>query len=317
MRKRPSFPATPARFPSGSRRSRGAGRARFPFPDLAPGVRLMYRWSMGAESRHIHTIRAFQVAEGIDIRRCRAEFAGELAAVAPGELFYRRKAASPDGTGEREDGHLYVMDYGVVIFAGHGDEEMAAVLETLRPYFEIPLDRRMSEDFRVHADAPELAFGFNDIHLPVFNADVLRIIMLYVGQSAALDYNEAVVDRLLADAGRVALELERYGRLKTSRRNVQKFIGRTLGVRNRLVDNLYIMDAPDITWENEYLDKVDRGMKKVFDVVERFRSLDYQLREIKENLELFAEMLQFRQSNMLEWIIIALFLVETFNLFLK
>ena len=34
-----------------------------------------------------------------------------------------------------------------------------------------------------------------------------------------------------------------------------------------------------------------------------------------QNLELFAEMLQFRQSNMLEWIIIALFLLETINLF--
>jgi len=276
---------------------------------------------MEPDTRHLLTIRAFQVAEGIDIKRCRAGFAGELVAAAPGELFYRRKAASPQGSasreaeGEREEGYVYIMDYGVVTFAGHSEAEMNAVLESLRQYFEIPLDRRMSEDFRVHAGVQELALGFNDIHLPAFNADVLRIIMLYVGHSAALEYNEAIVDKLLADAGRVALELERYGRLKTSRRNVQKYIGRTLGVRNRMVDNLYIMDAPDITWENEYLDKIDRGMKKTFDVVERFRSLDFHLREIKENLELFAEMLQFRQSNMLEWIIIALFLLETVNLF--
>ncbi|HKP97159.1 MAG TPA: RMD1 family protein [Fibrobacteria bacterium] len=270
---------------------------------------------MQTETRHILTIRAFQIAEGIDIRRCRTEFPGELIAAAPGELFYRRKAASPDGTGEREEGYLYVMDYGVVTFAGHGEEEMAAVLDRLRPFCENLLDKRMGEDFRVHADGQELGFTFNDIHLPAFNSDVLRIIMLYVGQSAALDHYEAVVDRLLAEAGRVSQELERYGRLKTSRRNVQKFIGRTLGIRNRLVDNLYIMDAPDITWENEYLDKIDRGMKKTFDIFERFRSLDYQLREIKENLELFAELLQFRQSNMLEWIIIALFLIETVNLF--
>lgn len=269
---------------------------------------------MGHDTRHILTIRAFQIAEAIDLKRCRAEFAGDLVAAAPGELFYKRKAASPDG-GERQDGYVYIMDYGVVTFAGHGDEEMDAVLATLRPHLEIPLDRRMSEDFRVHAGKEELAFGYNEIHLPSLNADVLRIIMLYVGQSAALEYSETVVDRLLTEAGKVAQELERFGRLKTSRRNVQKFIGRTLGARNRIVDNLYIMDAPDITWESEYLDKVDRGMKKAFDVVERFRSMDYQLREIKENLELFAEMLQFRQSNMLEWIIIALILIEVVNVF--
>jgi required for meiotic nuclear division protein 1 len=270
---------------------------------------------MQTDPRHILTIRAFQIAEGIDIKACRAGFAGDLAAAAPGELFYRRKAAMPDGNGEREDGYLYVMDYGVVTFAGHGEAEMKAVLDTLAPFCETPLDTRMGEDFRVHADVNELAFTFNDIHLPAFNADVLRIIMLYVGQSAALDHYEIVVDRLLAEAGKIAQELERYGRLKTSRRNVQRFIGRTLSIRNRLVDNLYIMDAPDITWENEYLDKIDRGMKKTFDIAERFRSLDYQLRENKENLELFAELLQFRQSNMLEWIIIALFVFEILNLF--
>ena len=102
---------------------------------------------------------------------------------------------------------------------------------------------------------------------------------------------------------------------RSSKRRVQMFIGRILAVRNRMVDNLYIMDAPDITWENEYLDKVDRAMKKTFDVAERFRSLDYQLRENKENLELFAELLQFRKSNMLEWIIIGLILVEVIQIF--
>jgi uncharacterized Rmd1/YagE family protein len=60
---------------------------------------------------------------------------------------------------------------------------------------------------------------------------------------------------------------------------------------------------------------VDRGMKKTFDIFERFRSLDFQLREIKENLELFAELLQFRQSNMLEWIIIGLIFIEIVHIF--
>ncbi|MEO7426835.1 MAG: RMD1 family protein [Fibrobacteria bacterium] len=269
---------------------------------------------MQSDSKHVLTIRAFQIAEGIDIKRYRIAFPQDLLAVSPGELFYRRGSA-PEVQGPGAEGFLYVMDYGVVIFAGYGEAETAALLDRLGPFCENILERLVGEEFRVHADVQELAFTFNDIHLPAFNSDVLRIIMLYVGQSAALDHYEVVVDGLLAEAGKVAQELERYGRLKTSRRNVQRFIGRTLAIRNRLVDNLYIMDAPDITWENEYLDKIDRGMKKTFDIFERFRSLDYQLREVKENLELFAELLQFRQSNMLEWIIIALFLIETINLF--
>ncbi len=270
---------------------------------------------MVLDPRHILTIRAFQIAEAIDIKRCRVDFPGELVASAPQELFFRRKASPEDGSGEREQGYLYILDYGVVIFAGHGDLEMDALIKKLQAFCIGTLDKRMGEDFRVHADVSELVFGYNDIHVPAFNEDVLRIVMLYVGQSAALDHYELLVNRMLVESGKFSHELAEYGRLKTSRRNVQRFIGRTLTVRNRMVDNLYIMDAPDITWENEYLDKVDRGMKKTFDIFERFRSLDFQLREIKENLELFAELLQFRQSNMLEWIIIALIFIEIVNLF--
>jgi uncharacterized Rmd1/YagE family protein len=263
---------------------------------------------MPIDSRHILTVRAFQIAEGLDIKRCRAELEDNTVAATPKELFSRIKSAGGEG-------YLYLMDYGVVIFAGVEDEDMAKYLDRFQPFTENPLDKRMGEDFRVHADAQEATFGYNDIHLPAFNEDVLRIVMLYVGQSAALDYYEAAIDRMLAESAQFAGELERHGKLKTSRRNVQRFIGRTLSIRNRIVDNLYIMDAPDITWESEYLDKIDRGMKKTFDIVERFRSLDLQLREIKESLELFAELLQFRLSNTLEWIIIALFLIEVINLF--
>ena len=266
---------------------------------------------MDPVSTHILTVRAFQIAEAIDIKRCRTDFPGELIASAPQELFYRRRRDSQEG----EEGYLYIMDYGLVSFAGYGEAEMSLLIDKLQAFSQGTLATRMGEDFRVHAGAADLYFGYNDIHVPDFNADVLRIVMLYVGQSAALDHYESLVNGMMAETGRFTRELELHGRLKASRANVQKFIGRILSIRNRIIDNLYIMDAPDITWESEYLDKVDRGMKKTFDVIERFRSLDYQLREVKENLELFAELLQFRQSNMLEWIIIALILVEVVHLF--
>lgn len=275
---------------------------------------------MSPEIRPVYTVRAYQIAEEIDIKRCRAEFPGDLAATSPGELFYRKKSASPLNADARaEDGYLYVMDYGVAIFAGYGEAEAGAIIERLLPFCQGhlsgPAGLAPGEEFRVHLGAQDLVLDFNDIHLPVLSPEAMRVVMLYVGQSAALDHYEAILNRMMDETARFSKELERYGRIKTSQRNVQRFIGRILAVRNRIIDNLYIMDAPDITWENEFLDRVDRGMKKAFDVAERFRSLDYQLRETRESLELFAELLQFRKSNMLEWIIIGLILVEVIQIF--
>jgi uncharacterized Rmd1/YagE family protein len=275
---------------------------------------------MNTRTERLLTVRAYQIAEEIDIKRCRAEFPGDLASTAPpGELFYRRKLASPLAVEAKdEEGYLYVMDYGVVIFAGYGDAEATAIIERLRPFCQGAVSESSSipgEEFRVHAGSQDLMLDYNDIHLPTLTPEALRIVMLYVGQSAALDHYEAILNGMMDETARFSKELEKYGRLKTSQKKVQQFIGRILAVRNRIIDNLYIMDAPDITWENEFLDKVDRGMKKTFDVAERFRSLDYQLRETRESLELFAELLQFRQSNMLEWIIIILILIEVVQIF--
>lgn len=275
---------------------------------------------MAPDTRPAFTVRAYQIAEEIDLKRCRSEFPGDLALTAPGELFYRRKLASPlSSEPKHEEGFLYVMDYGVVIFAGYGDAEATAILDRLKQFCQGPVSGASmaapGEEFRVHGGSQDLMLDYNDIHLPVLSPEALRIVMLYVGQSAALDHYESILNGMMDETARFSKELEVHGRLKASQRKVQKFIGRILVVRNRIIDNLYIMDAPDITWESEFLDKVDRGMKKTFDVAERFRSLDYQLRETRESLELFAELLQFRKSNMLEWIIIGLILVEVVQIF--
>ena len=52
----------------------------------------------------------------------------------------------------------------------------------------------------------------------------------------------------------------------------------------------------------------------MFDINTRFRALDYELRVVQDNLELFTDLLQNRESTRLEWIVIALIFVEVLNL---
>jgi len=51
----------------------------------------------------------------------------------------------------------------------------------------------------------------------------------------------------------------------------------------------------------------------MFDLQERSRNIHYGLNIIKDNLELFRALLQYRHSNILEWIVIILILVEVLN----
>jgi uncharacterized Rmd1/YagE family protein len=53
---------------------------------------------------------------------------------------------------------------------------------------------------------------------------------------------------------------------------------------------------------------------KHFDLRVRFSEIEYTLRIIEDNLSVFREISNQRESSILEWIIIALILVEVFDL---
>jgi required for meiotic nuclear division protein 1 len=108
--------------------------------------------------------------------------------------------------------------------------------------------------------------------------------------------------------------LELSGKLSISRKNMLKFVGRALNTQNDIADNIYIFDAPEQVWDDEYLDKLHRGLKKHFDLHIRFSEVEYTLRIIEENLSVFREISNQTENSTLERIVILLILVEVLNL---
>jgi uncharacterized Rmd1/YagE family protein len=131
-----------------------------------------------------------------------------------------------------------------------------------------------------------------------------------VGQSVALEYYEVLTDELITSSKHYILELEKRGRLSISKTNLLKYIGKVLNVKNSIVDNLYILDDPNLVWENEDLNILNRQLKSNFDINTRFKDLDYRLQIIEDNLTLFTDVLNVRESTRLEWIIIILIVIE-------
>lgn len=76
---------------------------------------------------------------------------------------------------------------------------------------------------------------------------MLRIIMLNVAQSVALDYYSQQTAALLEETNHHTQVLERKGRLDLSGSKMIRYIGRTLNLKNWISENLYIFDSPDIT----------------------------------------------------------------------
>jgi len=251
-------------------------------------------------------ITAYQIAESIDLKRLKSDFTSKLLSSSSFELFYEYE----------EKSYLYVFNYGVVIFADFAEIEESKVISFLENYVSVLFTERLSENFVVYNDSHKpLSFSYNSANVPEISIELIKICMLNVGHSVVLDYYLEESRKLLLAVTDFTTQLEKYGKIDITKREMLKFIGKALNTKNRIIDELYILDAPDIIWENEYLAKVNNGLSKTFEVNTRFREIEYHLKIIEDNLGNFREVLHHRENRALEIIIIVLILIEVFDLF--
>ncbi len=249
-------------------------------------------------------VLSYQIADTIDMKSFKSFFEGDLIHSDADELFYNMGSTQ----------YVSVFKYGVVCFLNYEAVKILDFLQIILPFCKNPFEQKLSEEFQIETEAKENKFGYNKIEITTAERDVLRLIMLNVSQSVALDYYSEQTNKLLEETSYHTQILEKKGTLGISGINLKKYIGKTLNLKNRISENLYIFDSPPETWEDESLNKIDLGLKRTFDLQERFRYIQEGLGIVKENLELFKDLLQYRTSNVLEWVIIALISLELINL---
>lgn len=248
-------------------------------------------------------IEAVQISESFNIKKFRTDFQSEPFSSSTSEIFY----AFPES-----DRYLYIFDYGVVVFANYDDLAKSEMLLFLKNYTVefVVLDLREEYTIQEDANIQKMIVKNDFVVVPKINSNVLRIVMLNTGQSVALEYYESLTDAQITSSKYYILELEKHGRLSISKTNLLKYIGKVLNVKNSIVDNLYILDDPNLVWDNEELDVLNRLLKSNFDINTRFKDLDYRLQIVEDNLRLFTDVLNVRESSRLEWTVIILIAIE-------
>lgn len=254
-----------------------------------------------------HQVLSYQIADSIDIKSFKAAFKAELHFSDADELFYRMDSGR----------FIYVFKYGVVCFLNYDSIKISEFLSMITPYCKYRRSEDLTEEYQVETEAAENKIGYNKIELVRADAEVMRLVMLNVSQSVALDYYSELTNKLLEETNYHTQILERKGSLAIRGISLKKYIGRTLLLKNRIAENLYIFDSPPETWDDENLNRIDMELKRTFDLQERSRNIHEGLNIIRDNLELFRALLQYRHSTVLEWIVIALILMEVINMVLE
>lgn len=250
---------------------------------------------------------AFQIAENLPLKKIKPTISEELISSSNYELFFKKA-----------DGYIYILNYGVVVFTDVPDQEKTKFLDQLRPFAGNLLPESYSENFLIQVKPQEkLSFAYNSLVVPTINDRIIRIVMLQVAQSTALDYYRDKTQEIFEETHKLIDQLETQGEIKTSRKKVLKFIGKTLNTKNRIIDDLYVIDSPASTWEEEILGIINDGLSNTFDIKTRFREVEYILKSIESSLTIFIELIESKQNKLLEIIIIGLILFEVVDLIIS
>ncbi|QIE59433.1 RMD1 family protein [Rasiella rasia] len=253
----------------------------------------------------MYKVQSHQIAQHINIKQVRANFKGTLVYGDSDELFYKLSDTK----------YLYIFQFGIVGYFNVAKSSITQIEAVLKPYGKGSMPEHLSEDINVVLKEKTLEVGFNSVTLPEIDEEMIRLVMLHTSQSVALDRYSEITEQLLEEASIHTKSLETRGRLRISSTKLKKFIGRTLNIKNAIYENLYIFDSPEVVWQDEQLAKLDNELKRTFDLKNRYRNIQDRITIIKENLELFKDIWNHKESSTLEWIIIILIFVEIIDLF--
>lgn len=254
----------------------------------------------------MYQVVAYQVADTINIKQCKEQLPWQLLFQDSDELFFRKS----------DDQFLYIFHYGMVSFFNMSSQDIDLVLQDIMPFTRNPISEKHVEDIQVEIVPNNLTVTFEKVILPTLSSEMVRLVMLNASQSVALNNYSEITENLLIETNEHTLFLEKKGKLDISGNKLKRFIGKILNIKNKISENLYIFDSPDITWEDEQLNKLNLDLKQTFDLKDRYHVIHDRIDIIKENLELFKDIMDHKESSKLEWIIIILILVEVVDLFI-
>ena len=217
----------------------------------------------------------------------------------------------------KENSFVYFKDYGSLVFINCEEENQ-------REFFQLTainvqrIEQLPKERCQLIIDAEkENEVEFDQITVASLSADVAHIILLNLAQSVALDHYYDLSFSLLEKSKIYSSQLEKAGKINLTRNRMRKFIGKTMNLKNRIAENLFIFDTSSLAWSTESLSQLDYKLAKELDIMNRHEGLQGNLTIVKENLELFKDILQHRYSSRLEWIIILLILFEVIQLIIE
>jgi uncharacterized Rmd1/YagE family protein len=207
---------------------------------------------------------------------------------------------------------VVVHDFGALVFVNVEEAERDRVMKALRAIVGDEPHPPLEETYAIEvAPGSPPSVGFQRVVVGELDGRSVALIALVVAQSVAMEYYESDVDDLIAGLEKRSRRLAADGALRGSARELMRFIGRGMVMRSSVILTLSLLESPGITWEDETLDRLYRGLRASFEIEERYRALDHEIRIVQDDLALMVDMVRQRRFIFLEVVVAVFVVVET------
>lgn len=213
--------------------------------------------------------------------------------------------------------YVAIYRFGSVVFFNVTTKEASKLLEQIKKHSTDPIavgfERR---EFFEMALQPQLEMATGNISadramVRDLDMNTVGIVSNIMGQTVALDWYNDTVDELLANFSNINSSVERFGNFTSMERNsLFQVVARNNSLFIDMVGKLGIKDRSDTAWHLSQYEALHDGMRKEFDLDERFKHIEFKLNLIQQNAKFFLEVLHAQKSNTLEWVIIVLISFE-------
>lgn len=203
---------------------------------------------------------------------------------------------------------IFYYKFDVIVFLDFRKDEIDHQLELLsvgEKEKNIFQDYYVSFDPKTIPSVKEFVISDELVNIKENTLEYLEIISLLLAHSVALEHYESEIDTLLENTKFYNPESSNI-----KEKEVLWLGSKILTMKHQIVSDLYLLDKPDIIWDDITLENFYESLYKFYDLNSRFHSLEYKLNTMTENVTFLHEILNYKKSHFLERIIIYLIVFE-------
>jgi uncharacterized Rmd1/YagE family protein len=210
-----------------------------------------------------------------------------------------------------DDKYIFTTSFGVITFCNFSHDEIKSFLSRLNikeaENYQISL---INQDYPMIIDEKyqNPLIDTHTIRYEKFNKSVASIISLVLSRSVGLEKREKSLEKKMQESKKLYDTIENIK--AKDRKNLMNFASSIAKERFEILNQLFLLDKPDIIWDDFELESLYNQLALQLELKSRFDVVEYKMLFLKESVTFITDRVNQKSSEFLEWIIIWLIAIE-------